>query len=159
MDRFEAILRLLLTNFEQLVVDVPRHVESFGAIALERADRIVLVLQQSVPSLHDAVCMYEFLTRSLAISSERISVVVNRYHRSASVELADIEQALDDKELFCVPNDYRAVTECINIGVPIYEHARRSAVTKSLLRLEKQLGGRSAESTKSFFPRLRRTGS
>jgi pilus assembly protein CpaE len=157
-DRFEAVLALLAGNFEQLVIDVPRHIEPFGAIALERADQIVLVMQQSVPSLHDAARMYDVLTRNLAIHGERISIVVNRYHRAASVELGDIEQSFGDKTLICIPNDFRAVTESINIGVPIYQYARRSSVTKALMRLEKQLGGKAADVAKSFFPMLRGIG-
>lgn len=157
-DRFEILLSLLTGNFERCVVDLPRGVEPFSAHVLERADRIVLVVQQSVPNLHDAARMYDLMTRNLGVRADRITIAVNRYQRSAAVELADIQKYFGDRTVVCIPNDYRSVTESINIGVPIYRHARRSAVTKALIQLEKQLGGRAAGTDRGFFPKLRRTG-
>jgi pilus assembly protein CpaE len=159
LESFDRVLDLLGGAFDRVIVDVPRQLEPFSARTLERAQQIVLVLQQSVPSLHEAARMYELMTRNLAIPREHISIVVNRYHKAASVELADIEQSFAGAAAICLPNDYRAVTESINMGVPIYEYARRSPVTKALLRLEQELGGRAAAATKSFFPMLGRTGS
>ncbi len=157
-DRFNTVLNLLEGNFERLVVDLPRQIDPFSALVLERASKIVLVLQQSVPSLHDATRMHELLTRNLAIPSEHIQIVVNRYSKNSSIELGDIQQSLQGKPAVCIPNDFRNVTESINMGVPIYEHARRSPTTKSLLRLEAQLGGRAKDTPKGFLPRFRRTG-
>src|SRR5690606_31397740 len=133
-------------------------IEPFAAVVLERADQIVLVIQQSVPSLHDGTRMYDFLTRTLAVPSDRISIAVNRYHKAASIELGDIENAFPGRPLTCLPNDYRAVAESINMGIPVYQYARRSPVTKALLKLEKELGGRAAEAGKGFLTSLRRTG-
>jgi pilus assembly protein CpaE len=158
-DKFDAVLQLLGTNFDRLVVDVPRRIEPFGALVLERADRIVLVVQQSVPSLHDATRLCDLMKRYLSIAPERIGLVVNRYHKAASIEIADIERALESRVLVCIPNDYRAVTESVNMGLPIHEHARRSSVTKALLQLEKRLGGgAAADTSQSLITRLRRFG-
>ena len=158
VDRFETVLALLGTAFERVVVDVPRNVESCAAAVLERADTVVLVLQQSVPSLHDATRMYEFLTRGLAVPSNRILGVVNRYHKAAAVELADIEHALGVRELICVPNDFRTVAESINVGVPMRQHAKRSSVTRALVTIAKQLGGRDDAALRRLIPLLRKTG-
>ena len=157
-DRFEVLLNLLLSSFERCVVDLPRGIGPFNAHVLERADRIVLVVQQSVPNLHDAARMYELMTRNLGIRSDRITIVVNRYLRSAAVALSDIQEFFVDQNITCVPNDYRSVTESINIGVPMYRHARRSTVTKALIQLEKQLGGRAERAGKGLLPKLRLTG-
>jgi pilus assembly protein CpaE len=157
-DRFDVLLNLLLANFERCVVDLPRNVEPFSVHVLERADQIVLVVQQSVPSLHDAARMYDLMTRSLGILPDRIKIVVNRYQRSAAVELADIQSHFPDQSVTCIPNDHRAVSESIDTGIPIFRSARRSAVTKALTELERQLGGRIAQPEKSFFQSFRRTG-
>jgi pilus assembly protein CpaE len=157
-DRFETVLALLGTSFERVVVDVPRNIESCAAAVLERADTVVLVLQQSIPSLHDATRMYEFLARSLAVPPNRIVGVVNRYHKAAAVELADIEHALGISQLICVPNDFRAVAESINVGVPMRQHAKRSPVTRALISIAKRLDGRETAVSKRLIPLLRKTG-
>jgi pilus assembly protein CpaE len=156
---FETILTLLRDHFERVVIDVPRTVEPFSAMALERADQIVLVVQQSVASLLDATRMHDIMVRGLAIPAEHIRVVVNRYQKTASVELADVCQTLDLKHPpICVPNDFRGVTESIDMGIPIYDHARRSPVTKALQQLERALAGETEQAPKGFLPRLLRTG-
>jgi hypothetical protein len=43
-----------------------------------------------------------------------------------------------------VPNQYRDVSESINVGVPMMEQHRSSAVTKALMQIEARLGGGSA---------------
>jgi len=157
-DRFDILLNLLLQNFEHCVIDVPRGIEPFSVRVFERADQIALVVQQSVPSLHDAARMYDLMTRNFGVRANRITIVVNRYQRGAAVELADIQEFFRDRKLICIPNDYRNVTESIDIGVPMYRHARRSAVTKALMQLEKQLHGRAGSTDKGFLPKLLRTG-
>jgi pilus assembly protein CpaE len=157
-DRFDVLLNLLLANFERCVVDLPRSIEPFSAHVLERADKIVLVVQQSVPSLHDAARMYDLVTRNLGVPPERFEIVVNRFQRNAAVELADIQSHFTDHSVTCIPNDHRAVAESIDTGVPIYRYARRSAVTKALIELAGRLGGRITHPEKSFFQSFRRTG-
>lgn len=155
-ERLATTIDLLLTNFEHCVIDIPRRIEAFNALVLERADQIVLVLQQSVPSLLDAVRMHEILTRNLAVPADRITVAVNRYRRTAAVELSHVQEHFEDVPLICIPNDYRSVTESIDFGVPMYAQARRSAVTKALIQLQKQLSGK-ADTDRGFLPRFLRT--
>ncbi|TDJ27978.1 MAG: pilus assembly protein CpaF [Gammaproteobacteria bacterium] len=155
LDGFESVLALLSGNYERVIVDLPRQIDQLGALTLERADKIVLVMQQSVPGLHDAVRMYDILTKELAIPADRLTIIVNRYLKNASVQLTDIEQALHGKTPILVPNDFQAVAESVNIGVPIYDQARRSSVTKALLRLEELVDGRTVTTSKTFITRLR----
>jgi len=157
-DRFDLLLELVLANFDRCVVDVPNRLEPFSVGVLERADQIVLVVQQSVPSLHDATSMYDLITRKLGVPPDRITVAVNRYHRAAAVELVDIQRQFADQPVACIPNDYRSVADSINVGEPMYRYAKRSAVTKGLVQLQERLGGRVVNSDKGFFPRLRLTG-
>jgi len=158
LDRFEAVLGLLTGNFDRVIADLPRQIDPFGALVLERADQIVLVMQQSVPSLHDATRMKDILTRDLAVPINHIRVVVNRYTKNASVELADIKGAMNENEITCVPNDFRTVTESVNMGVPLHEFAQRAQITKSLISLAGELGGRSETHKKGLMARLRRAG-
>jgi pilus assembly protein CpaE len=155
LEGFETVVGLLVDKYERIIVDVPKHVEPFSALMLERAHKIVLVMQQSVPSVHDAVRMHDILTKDLAVPADRITVVVNRFHRTASIQLADIEQSLNGKRPVSIPNDFQTVSESVDIGVPMYDHARRSPVTKALIQLEEFIDGRPAATPKGLIARLR----
>ncbi len=156
--QFDVLLELLRANFDHCVVDVPHALEPFGVHVLERADQIVLVAQQSVPSLHDATRMYDLMTHKLGVSPDRITVAVNRYYRAGAIELVDIQRQFAERPVTCIPNDFRSVAESINVGIPIHSYAKRSAVTKALGQLQSQLGGRATDNGKGFFPKLRLTG-
>jgi pilus assembly protein CpaE len=159
LGEFESVIGLLSENYERIVVDVPRQIEQFGALVVENADKVVLVMQQSVPSLQDTVRMCEILSRDFAVSYDRLIVVVNRCSKHASVQLTDIEKSLPGGHVITVPNDFGAVDESVNIGAPIYDQARRSPVTKALLRLEELIDGRPAATSRGLIARLRGTAS
>jgi MinD-like ATPase involved in chromosome partitioning or flagellar assembly len=44
-----------------------------------------------------------------------------------------------------LPNQYRDVSESINVGVPMLDHRRGSPVTKALMQLEARLAGGSRD--------------
>ncbi len=155
LEGFDQILALLSSNYERIVVDLPRHIDQFGAATLERSDRVAIVVQQSIPSLQDASRIYEIVTKKLAVPKDRIMIVLNRMFKNAAVELADVEQSLHNLKPFVIPNDFQAVAESVNIGAPIYDLARRSPVTKALLQLTEDLDGRPASKPKGLISRLR----
>ena len=132
---------LLLDNYKHVVVDMPRRIDEFNAHVISRASRILLVVQQSLPHVQDATRLQQLLRDQLGIPSSQLLVVVNRYAKNAEIQLGDIEKALPGSEVVTVPNQYKAVSESINFGVPMYEYARQSTVTRSLIELQSKLFG------------------
>lgn len=135
----------LLANYKHVVVDMPRRIDEFNAHVISRASRILLVVQQSLPHVQDATRMQQLLRDQLGISANNLVIVVNRYVKNAEISLGDIEKALPDSEIVTVPNHYKPVAESINIGVPMYEHAPKSTVTRSLIALQSKLLGYAPE--------------
>lgn len=140
-DRFARLLGLLKSSYDRVIVDLPRQIDELSAMVYEQADRVLLVMQQELACLRDAVRLRRLLTRELGVPSDRIMTVVNRYEKSLPVELTDICQSLGitRDELMLIPNHYRNVAESINVGVPMADHARSCAVTKSLVALGARL--------------------
>lgn len=134
------LLDKMLAHYEHVVIDIPRRIDPYMVPVLERADRVVLVVQQTLGHLHDAKRMLKILG-ACGISASQILVVVNRYDKHSPIALDDIKRTLKGTEVSLVPSDFRTVAESINLGIPINEHARASAVSKALLSLEAQIGG------------------
>ena len=152
-DRFALLLDMLKTRAQRIVFDVPRHLDALGAMALERADRVVIVMQQTVPSLRDAARLNEIVRGELGVPPDRVSVLVNRYRKGTSVELNDVRRLLRDEDPMLVPNHFSAVAESIDTGVPIYEHARGSPVTKAIVDVVMQLDGQQSSNSRGFITR------
>lgn len=137
-----ALFEILDRKFQRIVVEVPRHLDVLSVAALERSDHVVMVVQQSVPAIRDGARLKTILCSDLGIEADRVKVLVNRYQGSLYTELDDIRTALQVDEVFTVPNDFKMVSESVNMGVPIYQLGRKSPVTNALLQLRVQLGGK-----------------
>ncbi|WP_290653170.1 AAA family ATPase [Aquisalimonas sp.] len=137
--RVELLLQVMSQAYDDVVVDLPRWIGGSTAAVLEHADRILLVLEQSVAHLRDAKRLMSILRQEIHVGAARITVVVNRYGKGNAVELSDIRDALPDHEIVTLSNDFRRVSESINIGTPLPELAHKAPVTRDLVKLAGQL--------------------
>jgi pilus assembly protein CpaE len=145
-----TLLDKILTCYDHVVVDVPRRIDPYFVCVLEKASRVVLVVQQTIGHLRDAARMLQIF-ETHGVAPNQVLVVVNRYDKSSSITIEDVKRALPETEISLVPSDFKTVAESINLGQPMHEHARGSAVTKALLALETKIGGEAAEISKSFI--------
>lgn len=128
----EHLLRVLAEAYDDIVVDLPRWISESVAAVLERADRVLVVMQQSVVHLRDAQRMIRIMERELGVPAERITVIVNRFDKRDAITLADIREALAPVGVVSLPNDFRRVTESINLGSPLLDLAPRATLTREL---------------------------
>lgn len=140
----ERLLDVALRNHDHLIVDLPRRVDGVLATVVQRAQQVVVVLQQSVTALRDASRLVQWLRAEGGVGRDQLCVVVNRHDKGASISMADIQKALACSDPVLVPNDFRMVSECINSGTPLLDHARGAAITKAVMTLETRLGGAAA---------------
>jgi pilus assembly protein CpaE len=134
-----TLLDKMTAQYERVLVDVPRRVDRYTEALLERAERVVLVVQQTVSHLRDAKRMMQIF-RQHGVGPEQVLVVVNRFEKNSLIAMDDVQRALPGSEVVSIPSDFNTVAESINLGVPMYDHARGSAVTKALTALAKTLG-------------------
>jgi pilus assembly protein CpaE len=147
------LLSLALRAHDHVVVDLPRRIDPISASVMERAQQVVLVVQQSVTTLRDATRLINCLRRDLGVGRDRIVPVVNRYEKNSAITLEDIRSSLGCGELSLIPNDFRTVSQCIDTGTPLVEHARSAGITKAVMELETRLGGTAAAERPSLLAR------
>lgn len=133
--RLDQLINVACGGFDRVFVDVPRWIDDATATVLERSDKIVLVLQQSIAHIRDAKRMMSMLQRELAIPANRMLVVVNRYTKNAPVMLADVEESLQVSAPVLIPNDYKNVSACINYGRSLHDYAPKAAITHAVREL------------------------
>lgn len=140
----ERLLSIAIRGHDQVVVDLPRRIDAVAGLVIERAEQIVLVVQQALTVVRDATQLINCLRRDLAVSKERLVIVVNRYHKDAAISVDNIRSMLGCDEIALIPNDFRTVSECIEMGAPLLVHAPSAAITKAVMTLETRLGGTAA---------------
>ena len=141
LEQLEALLQLARSSYDWVVVDLPRQIDHLTGVTLEQADHCYILLQQSLSHLKDASRLVQILRNDLGVQGNRLHLVVNRYNKAAPITLQDIGEALRCSNLQKLPNDFAAVSESQNSGVPLEMHAPRAPITLALRALKQELAG------------------
>lgn len=149
----EQTLKLLNSGYTHIVIDLPRQIDPITSLVLERADHILIVIQQSLSHLRDTGRLLEVLIEELGISRDKIKLIVNRYDSKRMIGLDDIKKTLQHEALETLPNDFQRVTESVNLGIPLHDYAPKAAITRDLDDLVAKLLGL-PPAKRSLFNRL-----
>lgn len=153
LEKLSALLDVFLSNNDYVVADCPNRLDPVAQLFLERADQVLLVVQQSLPNVQDAARMLQFLASEIRISDSRIKVVLNRFSKKSEIEVGDIRKALRKNELIVIPNHYKTAAEGINTGVPVAELSRNGPISKGIRTLRAALEDQDTRPAGGFFSR------
>lgn len=152
-EQIETVLRIARQHYDFIVLDVGRQIDALSLRALDEADVIYPVLQLGLPDIRDGRRLLDIF-RSLGYPVEQVRLIVNRYEKGGKLRLQDVQSALGAQVVHTVPNDYVAVTDSVNQGVPVLQVARGSAVARSLAELVELVTARRVTESKGLFDRL-----
>jgi pilus assembly protein CpaE len=149
----DHLIELAMRTHDHVIIDLPRRADAMTAAVMARANRVVLVLQQSVTALRDGARLLQWLRNDLGVTRDQLTIVVNRFDKGAAISIEDVQKSLACDRPLLVPNDFRSASECVNTGTPLLSYARNAAITKAVLALQAQLGGASKQSTGGLLAR------
>jgi pilus assembly protein CpaE len=153
IEDLDALLGVFLSINDYVVVDAPNRLDAVTEFFLERADKIILIVQQSLPHVQDAARMLRLLTSEIAVPNQRIDVVVNRFSKNALIDLGDMRKALHQSELITIPNNYKLAAESINSGVPVAEISKNAPLTKGIRDLQATFVKQDSKPAQNFLAR------
>lgn len=159
-DDIDTLLNLAKSQFDFTILDLGLQLNSISIRALDHADLIFLVMQESLPHIRSAKQMIGVL-RSLGYGRDKTRLIVNRYEGKTSIRLSDIEQTLEMDVFRTCPNSFETVSESVNQGMPILKINSHDVVSKCLVEIGKQLVPKKEpqEADKSgWFTRLLKPG-
>lgn len=134
----ERILKTAKKMFPYVVLDLPRKLDSVTGTAIQQSNKLIIVLQLTVPSVDNTSRFVESLSR-FGIPLDTVEFLVNRYRKGIhTVTVADIESKFKKKVLGVLPNDFRSVASAIDIGKPISE---RSPFRQAIAEVASKLSG------------------
>ena len=129
------IIDVLKATHDFVVIDLPHALVEWLSAVLERTDKLLLVTDSSVPSIHQSKRLIDFFTSEnlsleiqVVINHEKKPVLPRRHHQEAS-------KVLDREFRHWLPFDPKSARDASDRGVPITEAAGQSALAKSLSRL------------------------
>jgi pilus assembly protein CpaE len=152
-EQMDTLLRVARQHYDVIVLDVGRQIDAISLRALDNADAIYPILQLALPDIRDGRRLLEIF-RSLGYPADNTKLIVNRYEKGGKLRLQDLHAALGADVLHTIPNDYMAVTDSVNQGVPVLQLSRSSAVARSLTELVELVGSRRVPENKGLFDRI-----
>ncbi len=163
-DVVTRLLDLVSSHFDYVVFDMPRTWFSWTDSVLLGSNKLFIVSETTVPGLRQAKQLVEAIRERLG-DGPKPQVIINRFVQklfSPGLRRSDIEQAIGDAFLACVPNDYALVREAIDRGVPLEEVRKGNKITVQLRQLVMpQSSGKSgkgpAGAAKNLKPSLARS--
>jgi pilus assembly protein CpaE len=102
--------------------------------ALDQSQTIYVVIQLTIPFLHDAKRLMALL-QSLDITRDKLRLIINRSEKGSEIGGAQIEKALGKTTHIEIPNSFKAVAYSINHGIPIYKSSPTDAVARAIEQL------------------------
>jgi pilus assembly protein CpaE len=136
-DVVTRLLDLVASNFENVVIDMPRTWFSWTDSVLLGSNRLYIVSEMTVPSLKYTRKLTAAIRERLA-DGPQPQVIVNRFEERLfvpGVKKSDIEQALGQDFTAAIPNIYRLVREAIDRGVPLDEVKPGNKITRELKKM------------------------
>jgi pilus assembly protein CpaE len=152
-EHIDTILRVARQHYDYVLLDVGRQIDAVSLRALDVTDTIYPVLQLALPDIRDARRLLDIF-RSLGYVLDHIRLIVNRYEKGGKLRLQDLHAALGCEVVHTFPNDYVAVTDSVNQGVPVLQLSRASAAARSLADMVELVTTRRVQESKGLFDRL-----
>jgi pilus assembly protein CpaE len=138
-EHMKGLLKRLRPCFDFVVVDTSTTLDEIVLTELDLADRIVLLVQQNLPSLKNISRFFD-LTQDLKYSPKKVMLVVNRESNRVSISLKDVADTLKRPVVASIPVDDGVAAEAADQGRPLVSGAwQKRPISLSLARLAEQI--------------------
>jgi pilus assembly protein CpaE len=149
-ENFEKVLHFVknLSTYSHVLVDAGHRLDEISIKALELADQVILVANQSVPALSNAKKLLENL-ELLGLGDLDLEIWLNSWEKHGDLSLEDVAKFLGREVKGAVPSLPEEVKISINEGVPLVKSSPNLSISQEL----KGLAGHFSEE-----PGLKREG-
>jgi len=117
-DQIAKLFDVLKETFSYIVVDTGSSFDGKTITVLDNSDLILLVTIVNLPAIRNAQRCLELFER-LGYSNEKVKIVLNRYMENEEIKTEDVEDVLNKKVYWKIPNNYFTIMSAINKGIPV----------------------------------------
>lgn len=128
------LLDILRNTFSYVVIDTDASFDSKTVTALDNSDLVFLISIVNLPALRNCQRILD-LFEKLGYEEEKTQIIVNRFMENDEIKIEDVENLLERKVYWKIPNNYFTMMSAINKGVPVSEVNPSSNVAQSYREL------------------------
>lgn len=116
--RMQEVVEYARSVYDVVVLDLPTPYERISQAALAEADKVLLVCNTELASLHLTRKAIAYLEQ-MGVGRERMLLVVNRMRRRSELSAADVEKVFNYPISSVLPEDYPTAHRALTVGKPI----------------------------------------
>jgi pilus assembly protein CpaE len=131
---FGKLLVHLKKIFNYIIVDTASYMTEVVQSALEKADLILLVTTQDIPSIKNAHAFLNLADAS-GISRNDILFVMNRFDKRILITPDKLGESMKQPVAAVIPLDERVVTSSINRGIPFIQENKAFPISKAVIAM------------------------
>ena len=135
-EKLEKVLQFVKKSrsYSHILVDAGHHLDENSIKALEMADRVILVANQTVPALSNTKKLLEIL-ELIGLGDLNLEVWLNSWEKRGELTLDDVVKFLGREVKGLVPFKPGEVGSSINEGVPLVKTAPNLTICQELRNL------------------------
>ena len=138
------------------MLDLDRVLDPLTLKALDMSDVVYLVMENLLPFVRDAKRLVAKF-RALGYADSKVRIVVNRYEKNGTIDVAQIEKAVGLKVSHTIRSSFPDVAQAINTGVPITDVNPSNTIVSVLREMARELDGTQAHRSQNWIARLLHT--
>lgn len=152
-DALDAIFSLARSEYDFIILDAGRNLTPATVRALDRADKIYLTLQLSLPALQNTKRLVTVF-QGLGYASDKLHVVVNRLEKNGPIRPEQVELSAKVPVRRTIPASDADVSASVNQGVPLLSLYPKDMVSRALQEWAKELSPVSVKASRSWYQTL-----
>ncbi|MCP4115256.1 MAG: AAA family ATPase [Desulfobacteraceae bacterium] len=134
------MLSLLEQHFDYIVIDCPHDFSDRTLEVCTRADRVLVMTQQNIPTVKSALKVIEFF-RELNFDKKKIQVIINRYLKKNDMDDVDLEKIFRQKIFSTIDNNYPLFSMAANQGKTLNQADKKGKINNEMKALAGNLTG------------------
>ena len=138
-DAVEKVLTLLSQTHDFVILDCPATFTDLVAVALDRANVVLLLTSLDITSIKDTTTALKLLSNGMN-NEEKIKLVINRPTNVNSVGEDDVSKVLRREVVWSVPHDAE-ISASLQLGTPVVIDRPLSAVSETIREMAAMLAG------------------
>lgn len=165
-EEIKSLLTIMLKEFDYLVLDTWSYLDDIVLAAMDRADRILIVMTPEIPSIKSTKQFFE-VAEALQFPHDHIDLVLNKVLPRDGIRADQIQDSMKHAILSQLDFDLKSIRQSTNQGLPLIMAAPKHPLSeafvalaqKQVAALEPQLALEAAEEAAAAPPEpKRRTG-
>jgi pilus assembly protein CpaE len=137
-ENFAAILAMLRTMYDYVIVDVDKRLGDLALSILDHADEVHIVMTADLSCLKNVRLVLETMDH-LGYEKGKVKLVLNRSNAYTGINVNNAESALNRKVDHQVINEYRGAISALNSGEPFMSSRPDTPLGRSVSEFAHQL--------------------